>query len=81
MDNQLAMELSPTESEWLDRAVACGRFHSREEAIHAILKRAMSVPADEEVEDAYRRAHKLVPENAAWGRAGLALLTRRLKDV
>lgn len=80
MGDQLAVQLSTTEAAWLDRAVGRGLFHSREEAIHAILERAMSVPDDDEVADAYRRGHELVPEDEAWGQAGLALLSQRLQN-
>lgn len=80
MHNRLYMELSPSEAQWLDRAIAGGRFDSREGAIHSMLDRAMSLPNEEEIVEAYRRAYESVPEDEAWGKAGLALLSRRLQD-
>lgn len=81
MADRLAMVLSAAEAEWLDRAAARGGFKSREQAVHAMLDRAMSLPTDEEIVAAYRRAEQpSSPEDEAWGRAGLALLSQRLQD-
>lgn len=81
MGRSVSFTLSDEDAARLDRAVAEGRFETREDALRAGLRSVLSVPNKKEIAQAYRRAYTEHPEEEWVGEVGAALAGERAKGL
>lgn len=74
MAYQIALRIPDEDVKLLDKAVSRGRFRNRTAAIREGLREVLRQERDAEIDDAYRRAYKRVPQEEWMASDGLALL-------
>ena len=79
MTVQVPIRLPDQDVAALDAAIARGRFPNRSEALRRGLALLMREEREREIEEAYRRGYGMRPQEAAVGKAGLALLAESVR--
>lgn len=76
---QIAVRLPDADLRRLDEAVAQGRYPTRAAAVRAGVERLLREERESEIEEQYRRAYAVAPQEESDGRANLALMATAVK--
>ena len=74
MTTQVPVRLTDTDLAELDKAVACGTFASRSDALRAGLRAVLRELREREIDESYRRGYGKYPQEEWIGELGLASL-------
>ncbi len=79
MSVQIPVRIPEEDAKKLDDCVARGRFANRSEAFREGLALLLREEREREIEEAYRRAYELCPQEDRVGQDGLILLQQRIE--
>ncbi|HET9460791.1 MAG TPA: ribbon-helix-helix domain-containing protein [Gaiellaceae bacterium] len=79
MTVQIPVRIPERDAQLLDEAVARGRFTSRSDAFRQGLAMLLREEHEREIEEQYRRAYEMHPQEDRIGQDGLILLQQRIE--